>query len=88
MASANALAYLLPLAMGSAGAASLSLAHVVDWKTMVKNFATGPGRTSRILLMVFVVVNWKNMPFVWTVCHTRFSLMPFAPTKTLHRTGY
>ena len=27
----------------------------------------GPGRTSRILLLVFVFFNWKNMPFAWTV---------------------
>lgn len=67
MASANALAYLLPLGMGSAAVASLSLAHV-DWKMIVKNFVIGPGRTSRILLAIFVVTNWKSMPFVWTVC--------------------
>ncbi|CAN8105901.1 unnamed protein product [Discula destructiva] len=65
MASANALGYLLPIGMGSAAVASLSLAHV-DWKTIAKNFVTGPGRTSRVLLAIFVVINWKNMPFVWT----------------------
>lgn len=67
MASANALGYLLPIGMGSAAVAGgLSLAHV-DWKTLVRNFVTGPGRTSRVLLAIFVVVNWKSMPFVWTV---------------------
>lgn len=69
MASANALGYLLPIGMGSAAVASLSLAHV-DLKAVVRNFVTGPGRTSRVLLAIFVVTNWKNMPFVWTVRFT------------------
>lgn len=66
MASANALGFLLPLGAGTAAVAGLSFARV-DWKTIMRNFATGPGRTSRILLAIFVVTNWKSMPFVWTV---------------------
>lgn len=67
MASANALGFLLPLGgIGAAGIAGMSALHI-DWKTMATNFVTGPGRTSRILLALFVVVNWKSMPFVWTV---------------------
>lgn len=66
MASANALGFLLPLGVGSAAVAGLSMARV-DLKTLVLNFATGPGRTSRILLALFVLTNWKSMPFVWTV---------------------
>lgn len=66
MASANALGFLLPLAAGAAGVAGVSLLHI-DLKTIATNFVTGPGRTSRILLAVFVITNYKNMPFVWTV---------------------
>lgn len=67
MASANALGYILPISVGSvAVAGGMSLAHV-DMKKVILNFATGPGRTSRILLAIFVVTNWKNMPFIWTV---------------------
>lgn len=66
MASANALGVLLPLGVGGMAVAGLSVAHI-DWKALITNFVTGPGRTSRILLAVFVVLNWKNMPFVWTV---------------------
>ncbi|KAF3762930.1 hypothetical protein M406DRAFT_263881 [Cryphonectria parasitica EP155] len=65
MASANALGYILPLGMGSAAVAGLSLAHV-DWKTIILKFVTGPGRTSRILLAIFVLINYKSMPFMWT----------------------
>lgn len=53
----------VPLVLGSAGYA----ASRVDWQKAVRAFLTGPGRTSRILLLVFVVFNMKNMPFVWTV---------------------
>ncbi|ROV95739.1 hypothetical protein VMCG_07640 [Cytospora schulzeri] len=65
MASANALGYLLPLGVGAIGVASMSLLHI-DLKTLATDFVTGPGRTSRILLALFVVANWKNMPFMWT----------------------
>lgn len=53
----------VPLVLGSAGYA----ASRIDWKTAVRTFLTGPGRTSRVLLLVFVLFNMKNMPFVWTV---------------------
>lgn len=52
-----------PVAIGSLGYA----AWRVDWSELVMSFLTGPGRTSRILLVLFVVFNWKNMPFAWTV---------------------
>lgn len=54
----------VPLVLGSAGYA----ASRIDWPTAVRNFATGPGRTSRILLLLFVIFNMKTVPFVWTVC--------------------
>ncbi|KAG9503074.1 hypothetical protein J7337_005912 [Fusarium musae] len=53
---------IMPLALGSAGYA----AYRVNWGPLVKAFLTGPGRTSRILLLLFVVFNWKSMPFAWT----------------------
>lgn len=67
MASANALGVLVPLAVGGAAVAGLRSAARVDWKAVLTDFATGPGRTSRLLLAVFMVLNWKNMPFMWTV---------------------
>ncbi|KAK2615351.1 hypothetical protein N8I77_002113 [Diaporthe amygdali] len=65
MASANSLGFLLPIGVGAAGAAGLSLLHI-DLKAALTNFVTGPGRTSRILLTIFVITNWKSMPFAWT----------------------
>lgn len=53
----------LPVTIGGAGYA----AWKTNWKHLVKSFLTGPGRTSRILLLLFVVLNRKNMPFMWTV---------------------
>lgn len=52
-----------PLAIGSVGYA----AWRTNWPVLVQSFLTGPGRTSRILLLLFVIFNWKNMPFAWTV---------------------
>lgn len=60
---AFAIRIIVPLAVGSAGYA----AYKVDWTRAIHDFATGPGRTSRILLLLFVVFNWKNLPFAWTV---------------------
>lgn len=54
---------LLPATIGGAGYA----AWKVDWKKAIKSFLTGPGRTSRIILLLFVWFNRKNMPFMWTV---------------------
>ncbi|KAK5660052.1 hypothetical protein OQA88_13521 [Cercophora sp. LCS_1] len=38
----------------------------VDWKSHFLNFVTGPGRTSRILLVFFLLLNWKSLPLGWT----------------------
>jgi hypothetical protein len=35
-------------------------------------FFTGPGHKTRIFALVVAVVNWKSLPFVWTVCATRY----------------
>ncbi|KAL6857652.1 hypothetical protein ACO1O0_005093 [Amphichorda felina] len=52
----------IPATVGGAG----YLAYKINWLNAAKDFLTGPGRTSRILLLVFVFFNWKNMPFAWT----------------------
>ncbi|KAI8633613.1 capsule polysaccharide biosynthesis protein [Xylariaceae sp. FL1651] len=33
----------------------------------IEAFFTGPGRTSRIIALVVVLVNWKSLPLAWTV---------------------
>ncbi|KAK8102491.1 hypothetical protein PG984_015637 [Apiospora sp. TS-2023a] len=53
-------------------AATVSLAYgtyhgrkaIVD--SLVR-FVTGPGRTSRLIALVLVLLNWKSLPFAWTV---------------------
>ncbi|KAL2158241.1 hypothetical protein VTH06DRAFT_4561 [Thermothelomyces fergusii] len=39
----------------------------VDWRAVLTHFFTGPGRTSRILLALFLALNWKSLPLGWTV---------------------
>lgn len=39
----------------------------VDWKDFTVRFFTGPGRISRILLLIYVLLNTKSLPGVWTV---------------------
>lgn len=39
----------------------------VNWQVWLTNFLMGPGRTSRILLLIFLVTNWKSLPLGWTV---------------------
>ncbi|KAK7431760.1 hypothetical protein QQZ08_001700 [Neonectria magnoliae] len=64
-----------PIAVGSMGYA----AWRVNWIPLMQSFLTGPGRMSRILLLLFVLLNWKNMPFAWTyrVFYTIFYHMSF-----------
>lgn len=51
----------------------------VDWQTVLTEFVTGPGRTSRIALVFFLVLNWKSMPLAWTVC--LLQPQPFLPCQ-------
>ncbi|KHN96540.1 capsule polysaccharide biosynthesis protein [Metarhizium album ARSEF 1941] len=59
---AVAIRVVVPVALGSAGYA----AYKINWRAAMHRFVTGPGRSSRILLLLFVVLNWKNMPLAWT----------------------
>lgn len=52
-----------PLTLAAAGYAAWKL----HWAALLKEFFTGPGRVSRILMLLFAIFNWKNMPFAWTV---------------------
>lgn len=68
------------MAVGSAGLlvpvfaplTALTLAYTghqltkLQWGSILYAFFTGPGRASRILLLVFLVMNRKNLPFAWT----------------------
>ena len=61
---------LFPLLVPAGAAAVAYAGHKavhVDWKVLLTNFLTGPGRTSRLLLIFFVLLNWKSMPLGWTV---------------------
>lgn len=53
----------VPVVVGSAGYGLWR----VQWREAIRAFLTGPGRTSRILLLIFALLNLKNLPFAWTV---------------------
>ncbi|KAJ4302429.1 hypothetical protein N0V88_002573 [Collariella sp. IMI 366227] len=56
------------LPMGAAAVAYAGhRATFVDWRAVITHFLMGPGRTSRILLVLFLVLNWKSLPLAWTV---------------------
>jgi hypothetical protein len=70
MASVGTLSLFFPIFLPATGAAALYFAHkalYVDWASYARDFLLGPGRTSRILLTLFILGNLKNMPFAWTV---------------------
>ncbi|KAI9167790.1 putative thioesterase atnL [Paramyrothecium foliicola] len=84
----SVLSVLAPVAVGSAGYAAWRL----DWQTALRAFLTGPGRTSRIILLLFVVFNWKNLPFAWTyrvlytiLYHTTLRKSPQLTPKALFK---
>lgn len=56
----------LVLASGTGYAAYRRNAHEA-----VLAFCTGPGSYSRILFTLFLAVNWKSLPFAWSVRQTR-----------------
>ncbi|KAI1429117.1 capsule polysaccharide biosynthesis protein [Xylaria sp. FL1777] len=41
-------------------------AYKGDVVAAIEAFFTGPGRTSRIVALVVVLVNWKSLPLAWT----------------------
>lgn len=49
---------------------------------MLQSFFTGPGRTSRVVALVVVLVNWKSLPFAWTVCN------PWASRPTFEKKAF
>ncbi|KAL7622852.1 hypothetical protein AAE478_006531 [Parahypoxylon ruwenzoriense] len=59
---------------------------------ILEAFFTGPGRTSRIIALVVVLVNWKSLPLAWTArvwgaMISHFALRPFStytPDKLFH----
>ncbi|KAF6804962.1 capsule polysaccharide biosynthesis protein [Colletotrichum sojae] len=51
--------------LASAGGLAYA-AFKIHWRIVLANFFTGPGRVSRILMLLFAVLNMKNLPFVWT----------------------
>jgi hypothetical protein len=53
----------LPVAFGTLA----YTAWTVQWRVFLREFFTGPGRISRILMLLFAILNWKNMPLAWTV---------------------
>lgn len=55
---------IISVAVGSMGYA----AWRINWPALVQSFLTGPGRTSRLLLLFFIIFNWKTLPLAWTVC--------------------
>lgn len=62
-----------PMAISAVGYA----AWKTEWKAFLQDFLTGPGRTKRIGILLFVLLNWKNMPFAWTVSVLSGSDPPF-----------
>lgn len=55
----------VPLGVVGVGYAGHSMLHI-NWTSVMTNFFTGPGRLSRILLLFFVLINYKTMPLAWT----------------------
>ncbi|KAH8879075.1 hypothetical protein GQ53DRAFT_775226 [Thozetella sp. PMI_491] len=93
MASVGTLSLLYPV-FYPAGAAAITYlgykAAYVDWRVAIRKFVTGPGRTKRILALLFLLLNLKSMPFGWTfrVFHTflyhRILNQPIAPRSLFH----
>ncbi|OIW23545.1 hypothetical protein CONLIGDRAFT_674380 [Coniochaeta ligniaria NRRL 30616] len=70
MASVGTLSLFFPVFVPASGVAAAYLGHratKVDWRAKARHFLTGPGRLSRILLVFFLVTNWKSLPFAWTI---------------------
>lgn len=64
---------------------SLAYGGYIMWDKaveLVSWFLSGPGRNSRIIALFMLILNWKSVPFVWTVS------IIFHPTEPLLVTFY
>lgn len=46
---------------------ALSTAWMLNWKKSLWDLLMGPGVLERIMITMFVLLNWKSMPLAWTV---------------------
>ncbi|KAB5554454.1 hypothetical protein GE09DRAFT_1121055 [Coniochaeta sp. 2T2.1] len=93
MASVGTLSLFFPVFVPASGLAAAYLGHratKVDWRVKLRHFLTGPGRVYRILLVFFILTNWKSLPFVWTtrifhslLYHLSFHKRPALPKRAL-----
>ncbi|KAK3377648.1 hypothetical protein B0H63DRAFT_524933 [Podospora didyma] len=70
MASVGTLSLFFPVFVPASAAALAYAGHrafYFHWRVWLWKFLTGPGRNSRVLLLVFLVLNWKSLPLAWTV---------------------
>ncbi|CAK7272108.1 hypothetical protein SEPCBS57363_004966 [Sporothrix epigloea] len=100
---ASSVAYLAKLsvivpAIGVATAASAAYAGPAvlkrltgDVQAWLIRFLTGPGRNSRLLLVLFMASNWKSVPLAWTtrifgamIRHTLWPRKPLPPPALFH----
>ena len=59
----------VPAALGSVAYA----VRDVKWADAIRRFFLGEGRTSRILLLLTVLLNLKNVPLGWTVSDSEWT---------------
>ncbi|RSL71769.1 hypothetical protein CEP53_001315 [Fusarium sp. AF-6] len=57
---------LLPVMVLLTISVAASTAWISDWKEFLWDLFMSPGILKRIMIAMFVLVNWKNMPFAWT----------------------
>ncbi|CAK7206982.1 hypothetical protein SEUCBS139899_009789 [Sporothrix eucalyptigena] len=65
--------------------------HNGDVQAYLYRFLTGPGRNSRLLLLLFMALNFKSLPFVWTarifgamIRHTLWPRKPLPQRSLFH----
>jgi hypothetical protein len=66
-ARAGGMSLIGPVFLPAAFAGITYAAWTVQWRAVLRRFFTGPGRNSRVLMLLFAILNWKNMPLAWTV---------------------
>ncbi|KAL2678523.1 hypothetical protein Neosp_009270 [[Neocosmospora] mangrovei] len=75
---------------------AVSMVWILNWKESLQDFLMGPGIVKRVMITVFVLINWKNMPFFrvfYTIIYhvyirKRPSLGPRALFKPMISTTY
>jgi hypothetical protein len=68
-----------PILVGTAGLAI----YKTDWRALLRSVVSGENARSRVVVLLFLLLNLKSLPLSWTVCPVSSTNTCVSRRKTL-----